>query len=295
MPYHVILGLDWLRKHNPAVDWAHGQLSLSCCGTDFTLVSATGAGHHLAHLLSSPPVLHSTTSFAGLCLNCRAVVPSLSLAAPTDTPTCKALPTANPPASSLPDHQGKIRAVLNSFLPSPPRPKLDISFIFPTRFQKYVRSEEATAIWYSLNQFINSAQLTALSLGDNPFPSQSPERPPDDSLPSHLSERDLVAYKLVPKKYHRFFDVFSPTEVDQLPPHRPYDVAIKLEEGKSPPFSPIYSLSREERTELFSYIESHLKKGFIQRSTSPAASPILFTVYKAVKCSQSLISKTCST
>ena len=278
MPYPVILGLDWLRKHNPAVDWAHGQLSLSCCGTNFTLVSATGAGHRLARLASSPLILHSTTSFAGLGLrlDCRAAVPFPSPSAPTDTPTRKVLPAANSPASPLPNHRGKICAVFNSFLLSPPRPKLDISFISPTRFQKYARSEKAAAIWYSPNQFIDSARLAALSLGDNPVPARLPEPPPDDSLPSHLSERDLVAYKLVPEKYRRFFDVFSPTEVDQLPPHRPYDVAIELEEGKSPPFGPIYSLSQEERTELFSYIESHLKKGFIRRSTSPAASPILF-------------------
>lgn len=30
--YPVILGLDWLRHHNPKIDWAEANLSLDCCG-----------------------------------------------------------------------------------------------------------------------------------------------------------------------------------------------------------------------------------------------------------------------
>ena len=37
MPYPVLLGLNWLKFHNPAVDWAQGQLSLSCCGESLSI------------------------------------------------------------------------------------------------------------------------------------------------------------------------------------------------------------------------------------------------------------------
>ena len=30
--HDIILGLPWLRKHNPSIDWAEGKLSLECCG-----------------------------------------------------------------------------------------------------------------------------------------------------------------------------------------------------------------------------------------------------------------------
>lgn len=50
---------------------------------------------------------------------------------------------------------------------------------------------------------------------------------------------------------------------------------IEIEERKTPPFGPIYSLSEPERKELVDYITKNLKKSFIRRSTSPAASPIL--------------------
>ena len=61
MPYPVLLGLDWLRQHNPAVDWAQGQLSLSCCGSS-SLVSAFGKGYGLV----IPSAAQSTLSIASV-------------------------------------------------------------------------------------------------------------------------------------------------------------------------------------------------------------------------------------
>ena len=52
--------------------------------------------------------------------------------------------------------------------------------------------------------------------------------------------------------------------------------AIKLEEGKQPPFSPIYSLGPVELETLKTYIETNLANGFIRPSKSPTGAPILF-------------------
>jgi len=35
----------------------------------------------------------------------------------------------------------------------------------------------------------------------------------------------------VPSKYHEFADVFSKIKAEVLPPHRPYDLKINLEES----------------------------------------------------------------
>ena len=67
----------------------------------------------------------------------------------------------------------------------------------------------------------------------------------------------------VPVEYHDFLDVWSQKEADRLPPHRHYDHKIELEEGKTPPFGPLYSMSREELQVLQKYLEANLKKGFI--------------------------------
>ena len=52
--------------------------------------------------------------------------------------------------------------------------------------------------------------------------------------------------------------------------------AIKLEEGKQPPFGPIYSLGPIKLETLKTYIKTNLANSFIQPSTSPAGVPILF-------------------
>ena len=73
-------------------------------------------------------------------------------------------------------------------------------------------------------------------------------------------EQDL---SLIPEEYHEFADVFSKREAQQLPPHRPYDHRIVLEEGATPPYGPIYSLSPEELKVLHEYIQKNLKSQWI--------------------------------
>ena len=88
-------------------------------------------------------------------------------------------------------------------------------------------------------------------------------------------------YSNVPEKYSQFYEVFSKEKANTLPPHRPYDHKIILQEGKKPPFGPIYSLSQTELDELAKYLKENLANGFISRSTSPAAAPILFVKKKS--------------
>ena len=51
---------------------------------------------------------------------------------------------------------------------------------------------------------------------------------------------------------------------------------IKLEEGKQPPFGPIFSLCPVELKTLKTYIKTNLANGFIRLSKSPIGAPILF-------------------
>jgi hypothetical protein len=74
-----------------------------------------------------------------------------------------------------------------------------------------------------------------------------------------------------------YSDVFSSSEFPLLPPHRDgIDLEIELDEGKTPPFGPIYSLSVEEGIVLKKYIEGALAAGIIRESKSPAGSPVMF-------------------
>lgn len=80
----------------------------------------------------------------------------------------------------------------------------------------------------------------------------------------------------IPKHYEEFFHLFSEKTAAELPPHRNFDHAIDVVEGKQPPFGPIYSLSQKELEVLREYLDRMIAQGKIQPSKSPAGAPILF-------------------
>ena len=81
----------------------------------------------------------------------------------------------------------------------------------------------------------------------------------------------------IPNKYSDFANVFSEEKAlillkrTELNEH-----AINLKNGKQPPYGPIYSLGLVELETLKTYIETHLKTGFIRPSKSAVSAPILF-------------------
>ena len=81
----------------------------------------------------------------------------------------------------------------------------------------------------------------------------------------------------IPGKYSDFVDIFSEEKVLLLPERTELnEYAINLEDGKQPPYGPIYSLGPVELETLETYIKTHLKTGFIRLSKSPVGAPILF-------------------
>ena len=68
----------------------------------------------------------------------------------------------------------------------------------------------------------------------------------------------------IPGEYSDFTDVFSEEKALVLPERTELNEhAINLEDGKQPPYGPIYSLGLVELETLKTYIETHLKTGFI--------------------------------
>jgi len=94
--------------------------------------------------------------------------------------------------------------------------------------------------------------------------------------------------KMVPKDdgghilaiYGEFVEVFSKDKAETLPPHRSTDHAIDLVPGSNLPYGRISNLSEFKLRTLKAYIEANLANEFIQRSSSPAAAPILFAKKK---------------
>ncbi len=359
--YPVILGLDWLQRHNPAIDWVRRSLALSCCSVHTRVhpTSILGKGMGLVlppAVVSSIQASPATSVGLGLGLRGRVLTTShsdsiarsdqaaflprargisyLSFAtvpwhAPrpstpplghvlgygltvsrdsTPTSTLTSTPTTvdmgsgpNSAVSGSPSVVAGLGHGLYASTSTPasvsspsfpfPRPTfappgsdpesapLNIALIGSRRFRKFARNNPSGALWYhplgTPGYTIAAARLDASTdtstsqppTSDHPSSTPPPEPPPDPD--------DFLAH--VPPKYHEYASVFSPVDVEKLPPHREgFNMAIELEDGKQPPFGPLYHLSTLERQTLFDYVEENLRKGFIRRSTSSAASPVLF-------------------
>ncbi len=89
-------------------------------------------------------------------------------------------------------------------------------------------------------------------------------------------QEELVSLAGVPEAYHDLGAVFSKSQASSLPPHRPYDCAIDLLPGTSPPKGRLYSLSRPEREAMERYIHDSQVAGIIRPSSSPAGAGFFF-------------------
>ena len=81
----------------------------------------------------------------------------------------------------------------------------------------------------------------------------------------------------VPLKYSDYADIFLFDLAMELPKNigmKKY--VIELIEGKQPPYGLIYSLGLVELETLKTYIETHLKTGFIRLFKSSTGAPILY-------------------
>ena len=98
---------------------------------------------------------------------------------------------------------------------------------------------------------------------------------------AHAKKEQKPFGEIVPSYLHDFEDVFTKKDFDELPPHRPWDHAIEIVEGKEPRLNcKVYPLSRDEQRQLDEFVEEHLRTGRIRESISPMTSPFFFVKKK---------------
>ena len=102
--------------------------------------------------------------------------------------------------------------------------------------------------------------------------------PPDD--PTDTDPNQWESLTNLPTEIQDRIAVFSQRRSRTLPPHKNIDHSIDLIPGTTPPYGPIYPLSRTELQVLQEYIDLNLKLGRIRPSKSPAGAPILFVPKK---------------
>ncbi len=84
----------------------------------------------------------------------------------------------------------------------------------------------------------------------------------------------------VPEEYLDLRLIFNRSRATSLPPHRPFDCAIDLLPGTSPPRGRLFSLSGPEREAMDKYIQESIKARLIRHSSSPAGAGFFFVKKK---------------
>ena len=75
-------------------------------------------------------------------------------------------------------------------------------------------------------------------------------------------------------------DIFIDDLPPELPPSRPEDLEINLEENAIPPIKRLYRLSRQEEDVIKTQLKELTEKGFIQPLKSLFGAPVLFVKKK---------------
>ena len=227
--FKVILGIDWIQKHNVELDFSKRLTTIKCADTR-------------------------------VCCPLEPIVKPI-----VNMVTLENLPSPTPSFESCD----------TSFEPEIAVPPMD-----PSVYKLF------SPIIHDLNK---NPTLSNYSSGLIELPS-------DYTLSSNSQENTLTSVvttittseqqdtsknqTTLPAVYQDFAKVFSKTEADKLPPHRPYDHKIPLVPDAVVPYGPMYSMSQLELKALYDYIQENLAKGFIRRSESPAGAPVLFVKKK---------------
>jgi hypothetical protein len=101
------------------------------------------------------------------------------------------------------------------------------------------------------------------------------------SIIGHISaattkEELLDILELVSEKFRKWINIMTKEAADRLPEYKPYDHAIDLKEGETPPWGPVYALNEVELEILREWLQEMLRTGKIRPSKSLATAPILF-------------------
>ena len=168
-----------------------------------------------------------------------------------------------------------LRVLTLSSSPEPPKPDLASASPLPPVATPN-DSPKAPGLHAPPIIFINPAAFSTVCRQEGSVQFSIQLRQEPDGKLCAASVEDAPNLSAIPEEYHDFTDVFSKSNASVLPPHREFDLKIKLEEGATPLPGRLYSLSPFELNTLWEFIDENLSTGFIRPTSSSLAAPVLF-------------------
>ena len=96
------------------------------------------------------------------------------------------------------------------------------------------------------------------------------------SIASKLAQQTKETPVTLLEEYAEYAEVFSEEASQKMPPSRPYDHPILLDETFVPKIGKVYPLSPDEKKATDNFIKENLKTGKIRPSSSPQASSFFY-------------------
>lgn len=245
--YDVILGMSWLKEHNPHIDWRGATISF--------------VDQHMRH-----HVLRKSPSGA---------VPWKGSTETQEPSTCGSgqLNLVSMKQLERQYKQGEIESACFVFVEDiQSRTSESASSGLDATS---VRGQPVAAATTKMNtvRLIDPVH-SALSKGHHVGATELSAIQAQSDVDRSVIDRDIVSL------LSSFRDVFPEELPPGLPPSREVDHRIELVPGAVPPSRPTFRLSAKELEELKKQLEELTKAGFIRPSKSPFGAPILFVKKK---------------
>lgn len=317
LQYDLILGLDWLQRFQPSVDWLAGSMVVQnrrlVSRTPKEPLRATVVSWPTAALPSAPPSLPAALMAAPQAsLSPPATATAAPPAAPvspsarvTATPPIMPLspPTTSPPLPRLPPATTAAALSLSSTpSPLPPLEAVAVAAPLPPRRPQHRQTRQTSRLFGPLKWGDASLALSApdifacvmragLANAGEPIlgassPSPRPTRPSSCVLspPPRTNAAAATRLPTSPQPHDRWVREFPEVLRDDLPPglppQRPWDHEIPLVPGAVPYYASARRTSDEEDKWLDAELAELLRRGVIRACSSSFAAPILFVKKK---------------
>ena len=247
----LILGLPWLKRMNPEVDWEKQTLKIDLKKVkEPTYVQKVDRALQVQAIQKEQEKIKSQNRFADLLRKAsQKQVKKKRSKVTIEEVTDK---DATPKYERLPEGEKSLLIEIEQL----PNAYEDMPALIPDEEDSDEEFEEELLIECLQKNTLTSDVLIKTSI------SQSLAH-------EHEAKEEKTFEDLVPKEYHKFRSIFKKKASKRFPESRPWDHKIELKETFVPKRAKLYPLGLKEEEEMNKFINENLKKGFIRPSTSP--------------------------
>ena len=258
--YDFILGMPWLKKHNPKIDWRSGEIQI---GT--TILSSKVLGNHQLKVVQ--PRIHPDP------------LEEENLSTKMEPPNSDH-PDSTPTRLLFISHREVVKSIRH-------KEEVFLVYVRPPEVQK----KKTVRWWFDPEEKRRNPHQFQEEHISNLEEEESKLKYPDPpalyaTVEANYEHDDREERKPFPgsrlanKLLRDYRDVFPDDLPKHLPPKRDIDHKIELVPGAQPPSLPMYKMSPLENDELNKQLTDLVDHGFIQPSKSPFGAPVLFVKKK---------------